>query len=98
MTDKDATVDVTVNEPEQAAAPVINPNHLAPRLSDGDMLALERAGNKRALADAHAKQAIAESENAELQYKNVVMQLFLKYGLSDKGSFAQDGTITRAKV
>lgn len=65
------------------------------RLSDEDMLAIERANNKRVLAVANAKAATNEAEAADQGYKNVVMQFFLKYGLTSEDAINPDGTIKR---
>ncbi len=68
------------------------------RLSDEDMLTIERANNKRQIAVANAKAATAEAEAAEMGYKNLVMQLFLKYGLSQEDAINPDGTVKRGGV
>lgn len=78
--------------PEVEAAPVAPPP-AAPRLSDVDRLALELAKSKRQTALAEAKTALANNENAELSYKYVVLQLYMKYGLSERDAVGEDGTI-----
>jgi hypothetical protein len=81
------------NEPGVTAAPA------AERLSDADMLSLERANNKRQLALSNAKAATSEAEAAELTYKTLILQLFLKHGLTQEDVINPDGTIRRgAKV
>lgn len=68
------------------------------KLHDEDMLALERANNKRQLAVSAAKTAQAELEAAELNWKNLVMTLFLKHGLSQNDTIdPATGAITRVK-
>lgn len=68
------------------------------RLSDEDMLAVERSNNKRQLALATAKAAASDAELAEAQYKSLVLQLFLKYGLSAEDLINADGTVKRSSV
>lgn len=92
MTENESTVPVTATETTlQASA-----GGASEKISEADMLVLERAANKHQLSVATAKAAVAESETTELQYKNVVMQLFMRYGLTEKDTIAQDGSVTRA--
>lgn len=75
--------------------PVVTEQAPVERISDADMLALERANTKRQLALKDAKTATLEAEYAELNYKNLVMQLFLKHGLSQEDAIQPDGTLVR---
>lgn len=65
------------------------------KLSDADRSTLDAAKMKRELALANAKTALAQSENAELSYNNIVLQLALKYKLSNGDMINEDGTINR---
>jgi hypothetical protein len=65
------------------------------RLTDGDKSVLEIIKLKREVALAHAKTALAQSESAELAYNNVVLQLAMRYRLSDGDVINDDGTIQR---
>lgn len=70
----------------QAVTPTQDVTDTQEKLSDEDMLALERANAKRQLSIANAKAAQAELEASELNWKNLVMTLFLKHGLSQNDS------------
>ena len=78
------------------AAPVIE---LAPppvaRLQEVDRLALELAKSKRQTALAEAKTALANNDNAELAYKYVVLQLYMKYGLTERDAINENGEILK---
>lgn len=66
-----------------------------PRLSDVDRMALELARQRRQTALAEAKTALAQNENAELAYKYVVLQLYMKYGLTDADAISESGEIVK---
>jgi len=66
-----------------------------PRLHEVDRLALELAKSKRQTALAEAKTALANNENAELAYKYVVLQLYMKYGLSERDAISEAGEILK---
>src|SRR5574338_215856 len=65
------------------------------RLHEVDRLALELAKAKRQTTLAEAKTALANNENAELSYKYVVLQIYMKYGLTDKDAISEAGEILR---
>ena len=67
----------------------------SPRLSDVDRMALELARQRRQTALAEAKTALAQNENAELAYKYVVLQLYMKYGLTDADAISETGEIVK---
>ena len=71
-------------------APVAPP---APRLSDVDKMALDLAKERRVTAQSDVKLAQAKGENAELAFRYVVLQLYMKYGLTNQDALAEDGTI-----
>lgn len=64
-------------------------------LSDIDKVSLELAKSKKQIAIAEAKAALANNEKAELQYKYVVLQIYMKYGLTELDAINEDGTILR---
>lgn len=68
------------------------------KISEVDFLNLELAKSKKQLAVAGAKTAMAEGEAAELAYKNIVLQLFMKYKLTSSDSISEDGTINRGAL
>jgi hypothetical protein len=59
------------------------------RLSQEEMDQLEKAKTKLSLLQSQA-------ENAELLYKNLILNIFLQHGLSSTDTIAADGTIQRA--
>lgn len=95
------TPDETPSEPQVNAAGVplgsVVPVQLPPqpRLSDVDRMALELAKQRRQTALAEAKTALAQNENAELAYKYVVLQIYMKYGLSDADAISEAGDIVK---
>lgn len=72
------------------APPVQNP-----RLMDIDKMALDLAKERRQTALAEAKTALAKNENAELAFKYVVLQLYMKYGLTDADAISENGEIIK---
>jgi hypothetical protein len=67
----------------------------APKLMDIDRMALELARQQRATALAEARTALAQNEKAELAYKYVVLQLYMKYGLTDADAISETGDIIK---
>lgn len=68
------------------------------RLSELDKMALELAKSKRQIALAEAKTALAQHENAELSYKYVVLQIYMKYGLTEADTISESGEINKGAV
>ena len=93
--------------PDDTTAQPIDPNvtpnatqpqanvQLVERLTSDDQAALDAAKAKKESALTAAKLAVSEGENAELRYNNLVLNIALKYRLSDGDSFSPDGLITR---
>jgi hypothetical protein len=65
------------------------------KLNDIDRLSLEVAKANRRAALAAAKQAMAENEASEGQYKYFVLQLYMKYGLTERDAIGENGEIMR---
>ena len=65
------------------------------RISEVDRMALELAKSKRETALAEAKTALANNEKADLAYRYVVLQIYMKYGMSDKDALSEGGEIVR---
>lgn len=65
------------------------------KLMDVDKLALDLARQRRQTALAEAKTALAQNENAELSYKYTVLQIYMKYGLTDADAISEAGDIIR---
>jgi hypothetical protein len=79
-------------ETKEVAATVPAP---VSKMAEEDRLALELAKSRRETALAVAKEALAKNENADLAYKYVVLQLYMKYGLSAQDALSEDGSIVR---
>ena len=65
------------------------------KLSDLDKMTLELAKSNKRTALANAEKAIAQNENAELAYKYIVLQLYMKYGLTEADAINEQGEILR---
>lgn len=87
LTAEESQVDVGASDVQAPGAPA--------RLSDIDRMALELARQQRLTALADAKAAIAQNEKAELAYKYVVLQLYMKYGLTDADAISEAGDIVK---
>ena len=77
---------------EVPAPPAAAPSE---RLHEVDRLALELAKSKRQTALAEAKTALANNDNAELSYKYVVLQIYMKYGLTEADAITEAGEVLR---
>lgn len=65
------------------------------KLSEVDRLALELSKANRRTALAQAEKAIAQNETSELAYKYVVLQLYMKYNLTEADAISEIGDILR---
>ena len=63
------------------------------KLQEVDRLALELSKANRRTAVAQAEKALAQNETAELAYKYVVLQIYMKYGLTENDAIKEDGSI-----
>lgn len=66
-------------------------------LSEVDRGMVENARMKRELALSNVKNALSQSENAELSYNNMILQLALKYKLTEGDIISENGQIQRGK-
>jgi hypothetical protein len=62
-------------------------------LLDIDKMALELAKARRQIALAQSEKAMAQQESAELAYRYVVLQLYMKYGLNESDAIDESGKI-----
>lgn len=79
-----------VTEPAMPAAPTANL-----KLAEVDRMALELAKANRKTALAQAEKALAQNETADLAYKYVVLQLYMKYGLTEADAITEGGEIVK---
>jgi regulator of replication initiation timing len=73
----------------------IKMNSASPSLQEADKLALELAKMNKRLAAVNAEKALAQNETADLHYKYVVLQIYMKYGLTPNDSIDENGNILR---
>jgi len=66
------------------------------KLSDQDQHTLDLAKANKKMASLNAEKAIAQNETAELHYKYVVLQIYMKYGLSPKDGIDESGNIIKS--
>ena len=75
---------------------VVNDAPSAPlKLAEIDRMALEVAKANRKTALANAEKALAQNETADLAYKYVVLQLYMKYGLTEADAITEGGEIIK---
>lgn len=79
--------------PSVPDAPVALPPPPAPKLAELDKMALDLAKEKKNVAVAEAQTALAKKENAELAYRHMILQIYYRYGLSERDAIGEDGTI-----
>ena len=75
-------------------------DNIPQKLQEVDRLTLELSKANRKIALAQAEKALAQNETAELAYKYVVLQLYMKYGLNENDAINEAGDILKngAKV
>lgn len=66
-------------------------------LSELDKGLVDNTKLKRELALERVKNALSQSENAELLYNNIILQLAMKYSLKEGDIITEDGTIKRTQ-
>jgi hypothetical protein len=76
------------SDPPTAAPPIL-------RMAEEDRLALELAKSRRETALAQAKEALAKNETSDIAYKYVVLQLYMKYGLTPSDAISENGEIVK---
>lgn len=88
---------VTQLKPPTPPTPPTAPSIPAPqeKLADVDKLQLDLAKARRETALAQAKEALAKNETADLNYKYVILQLYMKYGMSQADALSENGDIVR---
>lgn len=65
------------------------------RLDEVDRMALEVAKANKKTTLANAEKALAQNETAELAYKYIVLQVYMKYGLTEKDAISEGGDILK---
>lgn len=75
-----------------SVAPVPAPQET---LSEADRHVLEVANLNMKVARSNAEKAIAENNSADVSYRYVVLQLYMKYGLTSSDALDEKGVIHR---
>jgi hypothetical protein len=81
--------------PTAPSLSVVPPAPAPERMSEVDKLNLDLIRTKRQTALAEAKTALANNEKAELEYKYLVLQIYMKYGLTADDAISETGEIVR---
>ena len=63
------------------------------QIQDIDKMILELAKSRRQTALAQAEKALAQNETAKIAYENVVLKLYIKYGLTEADAIDETGKI-----
>lgn len=77
---------------EVPATPAENPTE---QMAESDVVVLQLAKARQETIVAQAKEALAKAETAEVSYKYVVLQLYMKYGLTAADAITENGGIVR---
>ena len=81
---------------EKNVVPEVPATASAPaKLAEIDRMALELAKANRKTALAQAEKALAQNETADLAYKYVILQLYMKYGLTEADAITEAGEIVK---
>lgn len=64
------------------------------KVSDTDRKAVDYASLEKRLAEVLAEKAAVEAQLADLKYRNLVLQTYVKYGLSLTDVINPDGSVT----
>lgn len=63
------------------------------KISEEDRLTIELAKANRKVALANAEKALAQNEAAEAQYQNLILNVYIKYGLNFENTIDEQGNI-----
>ena len=66
-------------------------------ISDKDQVVFNKVKMQQDLAMAYVEKALAQHEAAKLAYNNIILQLTIKYNLSQEDALTEDGAIKRNK-
>lgn len=65
-------------------------------ISDQDRTVLELAKARKLIAQANAEKAVAQNESAETNYRYLVLQIYMKYNLTQADALNENGEILYA--
>lgn len=92
---EESTQESTVLVEENKLEEVKPVKEVPTKLSDVDRMSLELAKSNKRTALALAEKALAQNEVAELSYKYTVLQLYMRYGLTEADALSEAGDILR---
>ena len=72
---------------------VMPPQQEVRKLLESDRMELELSKMRRRLAVSEAEKALSESNRVELEYKYIVLQIYMKYGLTQQDAIDEKGNI-----
>lgn len=65
------------------------------KMHEQDRMVLELAKSRLQTAEAQSKEALAKKETADVTYRYIVLQLYMKYGLTVADAITENGDIVR---
>jgi hypothetical protein len=65
------------------------------RLTEEDRMKLELAKADKKIALANAEKAIAQNDLADMKYRNFILELYVRYGLSTSDAIDENGNILK---
>ena len=65
------------------------------KIDEDDKSVLQTAKTNKTIALLNAEKAISQHQTAEINYKYVILQLYMKYGLTQEDSIDEQGNIQR---
>ncbi len=68
------------------------------KISEEDRLSIELAKSNKKIAEIALEKASVQKDLADSYFENFVLQLYMKYNLTNADSIEKDGSISRAKT
>jgi hypothetical protein len=90
---KNKTTTVQSTEDLVTSAQEVLTNKKPSRIDEIDRMAMEIAKTTKKAAESEAGKALAQNETATLNYRYVILQIYMKYGLSSNDALGEDGNI-----
>lgn len=70
-------------------------NHEKIKISDADKSNIDVARLKKLLYTAEARAAILQNEKIDIEYKYLILQMYMKYGLTNDDAISENGDIVK---
>lgn len=68
------------------------------KISEEDRLSIELAKSNKKIAEIALEKASVQKDLADSYFENFVLQLYMKYNLTNADSIEKDGSISRVKT